>query len=458
MLSTGLPCVIRFRAMESTRVITAPRNGARVREATPEDRAQFFAALPKLRPQAYLEAFDFVPERFDLKGIRERWGQAGFSRERELLVAHEDGRLVAAAQTGKAPVQRLADRISSVFVPVVLVLATITFVVWLISGGGTQAAFTAAVAVLIIACPCALGLATPTALLVGTGRGAQLGILIKGPEILEQTRQIDTVVLDKTGTVTQGRMSLVDVLVPAGARSADAAQAEVLRYAGAVEALSEHPIAQAVAEVAAAAGPSAVDASSVGGDGVVIGSDQVLDFRNEPGRGVAGVVRTAHSGLGMARRVLVGRPTWLAEQQVRTDELDGPFAAAEADGATAVMVAWDGSARGVLVLRDPVKATSGEAITQLRALGLRPVLLTGDSLGAARAAARAVGIDPDDVFAQVLPADKVDVVRRLQAEGADVTLVRTPRKPSATFFAGLVEQGLTHVADFPDGRVRPLGG
>ncbi|HEX5333608.1 MAG TPA: copper-translocating P-type ATPase, partial [Cellulomonas sp.] len=333
------------------------------------------------------------------------------------------GRLVAAAQTGKAPVQRLADRISAVFVPVVFVLATITFVVWLVSGGGTQAAFTAAVAVLIIACPCALGLATPTALLVGTGRGAQLGILIKGPEILEQTRQIDTVVLDKTGTVTQGRMSLVDILVPAGAADADAAQAEVLRYAGAVEALSEHPIAQAVAEVAAAAGPSAGDASSVGGDGVVIGSDQVLDFRNVPGRGVAGVVRTAHSGLGMARRVLVGRPTWLVDQQVRTDELDGLFAEAEADGATAVMVAWDGSARGVLVLRDPVKATSSEAITQLRALGLRPVLLTGDSVGAARAAARAVGIDPDDVFAQVLPAEKVDVVRRLQAEGARVAMV-----------------------------------
>jgi len=333
------------------------------------------------------------------------------------------GRLVAAAQTGKAPVQRLADRISSVFVPVVLVLATITFVVWLVSGGGTQAAFTAAVAVLIIACPCALGLATPTALLVGTGRGAQLGILIKGPEILEQTRQIDTVVLDKTGTVTQGRMSLVDILVPAGAGSDDSVQAEVLRYAGAVEALSEHPIAQAVAEVAAAAGPSASEASSVGEDGVVIGSDQVLDFRNEPGRGVSGVVRTAHSGLGMARRVLVGRPTWLAEQQIRTDELDGSFAAAEADGATAVMVAWDGSARGVLVLRDPVKATSGEAITQLRALGLRPVLLTGDNLGAARAAARSVGIDPDDVFAQVLPSDKVDVVRRLQAEGARVAMV-----------------------------------
>ena len=337
------------------------------------------------------------------------------------------GRLVAAAQTGKAPVQRLADRISAVFVPVVLVLATITFVVWLVSGGGTQAAFTAAVAVLIIACPCALGLATPTALLVGTGRGAQLGILIKGPEILEQTRRIDTVVLDKTGTVTQGRMSLVDVLVPAAATatagSGDAAQAEVLRYAGAVEALSEHPIAQAVAEVAAAAGPGAGTASSTGEDGVVIGSDEVLDFRNEPGRGVSGVVRTAHSGLAMSRRVLVGRPTWLAGQQVRTDELDGPFAAAEADGATAVMVAWDGSARGVLVLRDPVKATSGEAIAQLRALGLRPVLLTGDNLGAANAAARAVGISPDDVFAQVLPAEKVDVVRRLQAEGARVAMV-----------------------------------
>src|SRR5450830_558423 len=334
------------------------------------------------------------------------------------------GRLVTQAQTGKAPIQRLADRISAVFVPVVIIIAVGTLAVWLLTGGGAQAAFTAAVAVLIIACPCALGLATPTALLVGTGRGAQLGILIKGPEILEQTRRIDTVVLDKTGTVTQGRMSLVDILVPAGSGSVadDAAQAEVLRYAGAVEALSEHPIAQAVAEVAAAAGPSAGTASSTGEDGVVIGSDQVLDFRNEPGRGVWGVVRTAHSGLGMSRRVLVGRPTWLAEQQVRTAELDGPFAEAEADGATAVMVAWDGSARGVLVLRDPVKATSGEAIAQLRALGLRPVLLTGDNPGAARAAARAVGISPDDVFAQVLPADKVDVVRRLQAEGARVAM------------------------------------
>jgi Cu+-exporting ATPase len=336
------------------------------------------------------------------------------------------GRLVAAAQTGKAPVQRLADRISSVFVPVVLGLATITLVAWLVSGGGAQAAFTAAVAVLIIACPCALGLATPTALLVGTGRGAQLGILIKGPEVLEQTRRVDTVVLDKTGTVTEGRMSLVDVLVPSrtdGGPDDDAAQAEVLRYAGAVEALSEHPIAQAVAVAAHAIIPAHDAASPVGGDSVVVGADQVLDFRNEPGRGVSGVVRTAHSGLDLSRRVLVGRPAWLTEQQVRTDAFDGPFGASEADGATAVMVAWDGGARGVLVLRDPVKATSAAAVGQLRALGLRPVLLTGDNMGAARAAARSVGIAPDDVIAEVLPADKVSVVQRLQAEGARVAMV-----------------------------------
>jgi Cu+-exporting ATPase len=336
------------------------------------------------------------------------------------------GRLVAAAQTGKAPVQRLADRISAVFVPTVFALATLTLVVWLLTGGGTQAAFTAAVAVLIIACPCALGLATPTALLVGTGRGAQLGILIKGPEILEQTRRVDTVVLDKTGTVTEGRMALVDIVVPAGSTpgSDDAAQGEVLRYAGAVEAMSEHPIAQAVADVAREAGQRrSTAAADVGDDGVVIGSDQVLDFRNEPGRGVSGVVRTAHSGLGLSRRVLVGRPAWLTEQAIRTHALDGPFSAAEADGATAVMVAWDGEARGVLVLRDPVKATSEAAVRQLRALGMRPVLLTGDNIGAARAAARSVGISPDDVFAEVLPADKVDVVRRLQAEGARVAMV-----------------------------------
>jgi Cu+-exporting ATPase len=332
------------------------------------------------------------------------------------------GRLVAAAQTGKAPVQRLADRISAVFVPVVLVLAVATLVTWLLTGGSAQAAFTAAVAVLIIACPCALGLATPTALLVGTGRGAQLGVLIKGPETLEQTRTVDTVVLDKTGTVTEGRMELVDVLVPAGADPT--AADEVLRYAGAVEALAEHPIARAVAEAAEALAAGRTGATGVGGDGVTIGADQVHEFTATPGTGVSGVVRTAHAGIGLGRRVLVGRPTWLTDQGVTPDEdLTQRFAAAEADGATAVMAAWDGATRGVLVLRDPLKATSRQAIDELRALGLRPVLLTGDNAGAAHAVAREVGIAEQDVVAQVLPADKVAVVQRLQAEGARVAMV-----------------------------------
>jgi P-type Cu+ transporter len=295
---------------------------------------------------------------------------------------------------------------------VVLVLAAGTLVAWLVSGADAQQAFTAAVAVLIIACPCALGLATPTALLVGTGRGAQLGILIKGPEILEQTRAVDTVVLDKTGTVTQGRMALVDVLVTDGG-STD----EVLRYAAAVEQLAEHPIAQAIA---AAVSTAPADAA-VGADGVPIGSDQVHGFRAEPGRGVAGVVRTAHSGLELGRRVLVGRPAWLREQGIETDPLQDRFDATEADGATAVMVAWDGSVRGAVVLRDPVKETSRQAVADLRALGLRPVLLTGDNPGAAQAGAREVGIT--EVFSQVMPADKVDVVARLQAGGARVAMV-----------------------------------
>ena len=317
------------------------------------------------------------------------------------------GRLVATAQTGKAPVQRLADRISAVFVPVVLVLALGTLAAWLLTGSGVQAAFTAAVAVLIIACPCALGLATPTALLVGTGRGAQLGILIKGPEILEQTRTIDTVVLDKTGTVTEGRMALVDVI----------GEPEVLRYAAAVEQLAEHPIGRAIA----AAGQG--DDGPTGADGVVIGADQVHEFRAEAGHGVSGVVRTAHSGVGLGRRVLVGKPAWLRSEGIDPTPYQAQFDAAEADGATAVMVAWDGSPRGVLVLRDPVKASSAQAVAELRALGLRPVLLTGDNQGAARAAAREVGIADGDVVAHVLPADKVDVVARLQAEGARVAMV-----------------------------------
>ncbi|MBD8058129.1 copper-translocating P-type ATPase [Cellulomonas sp. JH27-2] len=330
-------------------------------------------------------------------------------------------RLVATAQTGKAPVQRLADRISAVFVPIVLVLAVITLVAWLVAGADAQQAFTAAVAVLIIACPCALGLATPTALLVGTGRGAQLGILIKGPEILEQTRAVDTVVLDKTGTVTQGRMAVVDVLATPGA-----APDEVLRFAGAVEQLAEHPIAAAIAAAAADgssgdSAPSEDSSQATGADGVAIGADQVHDFRAEAGRGVSGVVRTAHSGVGLGRRVLVGRPTWLRDQGLASDALQERFDVAEADGATAVMVAWDGSVRGVVVLRDPVKDSSRQAVDELRALGLRPVLLTGDNPGAAQAAAREVGID--DVVARVLPEDKVSVVRRLQAEGARVAMV-----------------------------------
>jgi Cu+-exporting ATPase len=338
------------------------------------------------------------------------------------------GRLVAAAQTGKAPVQRLADRISAVFVPVVIVLATATLVVWLVSGGGVQAAFTAAVAVLIIACPCALGLATPTALLVGTGRGAQLGILIKGPQVLERTRAVDTVVLDKTGTVTEGRMQVVDVLASnatvGGPRSSSAA--DVLRLAGAVERLSEHPIARAIASAAAKAADTTGQTPDVGADGVVIGSDQVLEFRNDAGRGVSGVVRTAHSGLGLGQRVLVGRATWLTEQGIDVDEsseLMTAVRAVESEGATAVLVALSGVVQGAVVLRDPIKDTSREALDQLRALGLRPVLLTGDNEGAAQAVGRAVGLPAEDVIAQVLPAEKVDVVRRLQADGRVVAMV-----------------------------------
>ena len=345
------------------------------------------------------------------------------------------GRLVAAAQTGKAPVQRLADRISAVFVPVVLVLALGTLAVWLATGNDPQAAFTAAVAVLIIACPCALGLATPTALLVGTGRGAQLGILISGPEVLERTRAADTVVLDKTGTVTEGRMALVDVLtVPGESRD------EVLTWAAAVERLSEHPVAAAVAAAApsspatsethvattthlsdATDTPAVVAPATTSADAAQVG-----EFVTAAGRGVAGTVRWAGSGAAGGydeRRVVVGRPVYLREAGLDTSALDEALAAAEADGGTAVMAGWDGRVRGVLVLRDPVKATSAAAVAELRALGLRPVLLTGDNAGAAHAAAREVGIAPDDVIAQVLPEDKVAAVQRLQATGATVAMV-----------------------------------
>jgi copper-(or silver)-translocating P-type ATPase len=305
-------------------------------------------------------------------------------------------KLVEDAQNGKAAAQRLADRISAVFVPVVILLALGTLLVWLLSGAGITAAFTAAVAVLIIACPCALGLATPTALMVGTGRGAQLGILIKGPEVLENTRKADTVVLDKTGTVTTGRMTLLAVHT-----APDADEAEVLRLAGALENASEHPIARAVAAGAAdAVGDLAVPE----------------DFANVPGLGVQGVV-DGHA-------VLVGREKLLAEWSIA---LPAPLAAAkdaaEAAGRTAIAVAWDGEARAVLEVADAVKDTSAEAIRRLRALGLTPVLLTGDNEAVARAVAAEVGIEPEHVIAEVMPEDKVDVVKRLQAEGRSVAMV-----------------------------------
>ncbi|MEU8044834.1 heavy metal translocating P-type ATPase [Micromonospora echinofusca] len=302
-------------------------------------------------------------------------------------------RLVEQAQTGKAAVQRLADRISGVFVPIVIALAVGTLGWWLGSGSGATAAFTAAVAVLIIACPCALGLATPTALLVGTGRGAQLGVLIKGPEVLESTKQVDTVVLDKTGTVTTGRMTLVDV-VPATGED----RAELLRLAGALESASEHPIARAIAAGAAEAGTL----------------PPVAGFVNAEGLGVSGTVED--------REVLIGRPRLLREHGLDVpEEVARAAATAEAEGRTAVLAGWDGRARGVLAVADVVRPTSRAAIAQLRALGLTPVLLTGDNTTVARAVATELGID--EVVAEVLPADKVDVVRRLQGEGRTVAMV-----------------------------------
>ena len=310
-------------------------------------------------------------------------------------------RLVEQAQNGKADVQRLADRVSGVFVPVVIALAVATLGFWLGTGASPELAFTAAVAVLIIACPCALGLATPTALLVGTGRGAQLGILIKGPEVLEQTRRVDTVVLDKTGTVTAGRMQLVDVVPAAGIE-----RHQLLRLAGALESASEHPIAAAVATAAATeVGPL----------------PDVHGFTNVEGLGVQGVVDGAD---GSSHAVLVGRPRLLAEwSQPLSPELAERLAAAEAQGRTVVAVGWDGEVRGLLVVADTVKPTSAEAVDRLRALGLRPFLLTGDNADSAAAVAREVGIDQADVVAGVLPAGKVDVVRRLQREGRVVAMV-----------------------------------
>ncbi|MFF3709814.1 heavy metal translocating P-type ATPase [Streptomyces phaeochromogenes] len=305
-------------------------------------------------------------------------------------------RLVEDAQNGKAQVQRLADRVSGIFVPVVLLIAVGTFGGWLGVTGDTAAAFTAAVAVLIIACPCALGLATPTALMVGTGRGAQLGILIKGPEVLESTRRVDTVVLDKTGTVTTGRMTLQEVYAADGTD-----EERVLRLAGALEHASEHPVARAVAEGAEArTGPLAA----------------VEGFESVAGLGVRGTVE--------GHAVLVGRARLLEEAGIALpEELVAFKTRAEEDGRTAVAVAWDGAARGVVTVADAVKETSAEAVRALRALGLRPVLLTGDNRTVAESVARAVGIDPADVIAEVLPRDKVDVIERLRGEGRTVAMV-----------------------------------
>jgi len=304
-------------------------------------------------------------------------------------------RLVEQAQSGKAPVQRLADRVASVFVPVVFLLALVTLVGWLLMTQDVQLAFTAAVAVLIIACPCALGLATPTALLVGTGRGAQLGILIKGPQILESTRRVDTIVLDKTGTVTTGRMTLVSV-IPAPGFSED----EILALAGAVEDASEHPVGRAVADGARARGGSLLT---------------VEEFASTGGSGVQGVV----SG----RAVLAGRPGWLDSQWSVPEpaELGAAREAEQAQGRTVVMVAVDGLPAGLLVVADSVKPDSTAAVAQFRHLGLRPVLLTGDHAAAAGRVAADVGID--EVIAEVLPEQKVEVVARLQGDGAVVAMV-----------------------------------
>jgi Cu+-exporting ATPase len=304
-------------------------------------------------------------------------------------------RLVTEAQSGKAPVQRLADRVSAVFVPVVIALSVATLAFWLGAGEGTSFAFTAAVAVLIIACPCALGLATPTALMVGTGRGAQLGLLIKGPEVLEATRRVDTIVLDKTGTVTSGKMALVDLVLADGVE-----RTEALRLVGAAEDASEHPIARAIAEAA----------------------------RNEVERLPALDAFSNRDGLGIEatidgdRLVLAGRERLLTEWGFEIpSELEAVRERAEQSGHTAVLAGWDGQARATLVVADTVKPTSQAAIAELKGLGLRPILLTGDNERTAQAVAEQVGVD--EVIAEVLPADKAAVVARLQSEGRVVAMV-----------------------------------
>jgi Cu+-exporting ATPase len=313
-------------------------------------------------------------------------------------------RLVSQAQTGKAPIARLADRISAVFVPVVLAIAAATFALWLlfsgpdVTGGELRSAFTAAVAVLVIACPCALGLATPVGLLTGTGRGAQLGILIKGPQVLEDTRTVDTILLDKTGTVTTGVLA-----VDATAAFSSFTEDEVLRLAGAVESASEHPVAHAIAAAATQA---------IHDDGAL---PAVQAFRSAPGGGVLGTVE--------GRLVVAGRTGWLEDNGIPlTGGQQEVLAAAEAGGATAIWVAVDGTPAGVISLRDTVKEGSAAAVARLKHLGLRPILLTGDNAAVAAQVAAAVGIDAADVYPGVLPEGKVEAVRRLQAGGATVAM------------------------------------
>ncbi|KAA9393050.1 copper-translocating P-type ATPase [Kocuria coralli] len=303
-------------------------------------------------------------------------------------------KMVEDAQSGKAEIQRLADRVSGVFVPIAIAIAVATLGAWIGAGFPLSAGFTAAVAVLIIACPCALGLATPTALLVGTGRGAQMGVLIKGPETLESTRRVDTIVLDKTGTVTTGKMTLTDVIPADGVD-----RTELLRLAGGLEGYSEHPIAQAIA-VGATAEAGELPAPE--------------SFENIEGKGVQGVVD--------GRAVLAGRETLLADWAIHLDhDLKSAKQAAETEGKTAIAVGWDGQARGVLVVSDQIKPTSAQAITQFKELGLTPVLLTGDNQAVAEQVAAEVGIEK--VIAEVMPKDKVDVVARLQGEGKVVAMV-----------------------------------
>ncbi|MDQ3729194.1 MAG: heavy metal translocating P-type ATPase [Actinomycetota bacterium] len=303
-------------------------------------------------------------------------------------------RLVTEAQTGKAEVQRLADRVSGVFVPIVLGLATATLGFWLAADVSTAYAFTAAVAVLIIACPCALGLATPTALLVGTGRGAQLGLLIKGPEVLESTKRADTIVLDKTGTVTTGKMSLQRIVTAEGVD-----ESEVLRVIGALENASEHPIARAIAEAARERGGALPTPE---------------DFKNREGLGVEGMVE--------GRLAVAGRRSLLDDWRFGLpSDLAEAMREAETDGQTAIAAGWDGESKAVLVVADSIKGTSTEAIELLTELGLRPVLLTGDNRKTAEAVASEVGIE--EVIAEVLPSEKAGVVKRLQAEGRVVAMV-----------------------------------